>query len=285
MSSPSLPPGQRSQQREQLDLFRALPGDDMAPRDSQDLMAFPFFSLAKSRRVAPIDFRSGNITIRVEGTAEHGIATIWDADVLIWAASQIVEARDAGIRPSRLIHATPYEILRFIGRGTSLNDYQRLKAALDRLQSTSVATSIRETTGRRLHRFSWVNEWRELADASGTPLGIELILPDWFYAGVLDAALVLTIDPAYFRLKGGIERWLYRLVRKHGGRQEHGWQFDFRHLHRKSGSAARFSDFAYDLRMLVARQSLPGYVLGIEPMPGERLELLTFRPVPSTARG
>jgi plasmid replication initiation protein len=78
-------------------------------------------------------------------------------------------------------------------------DYQRLKAALDRLQSTTVATSIRETTGRRLHRFSWINEWKELADASGTPLGIELILPDWFYAGVLDAALVLTIDPAYFR--------------------------------------------------------------------------------------
>ena len=149
MSSPSLPSGQRSQQREQLDLFRALPGDGMAPRDSQDLMAFPFFSLAKSRRIAPIDFRSGNITIRVEGTAEHGIATIWDADVLIWAASQIVEARDAGIRPSRWIHATPYEILRFIGRGTSLNDYQRLKAALDRLQSTSVATSIRETTDRK----------------------------------------------------------------------------------------------------------------------------------------
>ncbi|WP_416409899.1 replication initiator protein A [Pseudomonas paraeruginosa] len=285
MSSPSLPLRQRpTQQREQLDLFRALPGD-MAPRDSQDLMAFPFFSLAKSRRTAPIDFRAGGITIRVEGTQEHGIATIWDADILIWAASQIVEARDAGIPTSRLMQVRPYEILRFIGRGTSLRDYQRLKAALDRLQSTTVATSIRETTGRRLHRFSWINEWKELADASGTPLGIELILPDWFYAGVVDAALVLTIDPTYFRLTGGIERWLYRLVRKHGGRQEHGWQFDFRHLYRKSGSAARFSDFAYDLRMLVARQSLPGYVLGIEPMPGERLELLTFRPVPFTARG
>ena len=105
-------------------------------------------------------------------------------------------------------------------------------------------------------------------------------MPDWFYAGVLDAALVLTIDPAYFRLKGGIERWLYRLVRKHGGRQEHGWQFDFRHLYRKSGSAARFSDFAYDVRALVARQSLPGYVLGIERMPDDNTELLTFRPVP-----
>jgi plasmid replication initiation protein len=202
-----------------------------------------------------------------------------------WAASQIVEARDAGLRPSRWIRATPYEILRFIGRGTSLNDYQRLKAALDRLQSTTVATSIRETTGRRLHRFSWINEWKELADASGTPLGIELILPDWFYAGVLDAALVLTIDPAYFRLKGGIERWLYRLVRKHGGKQPGGWQFDFRHLHRKSGSAARFSDFAYDLRAWWRGSRCPATSWASSGCRTTDTELLTFRPVPHTARG
>ncbi|MBA6418125.1 replication initiator protein A [Pseudomonas sp. 5Ae-yellow] len=283
--SSSPPPWQRPvQQREQLDLFRALPGEDMAPRDAQDLMAYPFFSLAKSRRTAPIDFRSGKITIRVEGTQEHGIATIWDADILIWAASQIVEARDAGIQPSRRMQATPYEILRFIGRGTSLRDYQRLKAAFDRLQSTTVATSIRETTGRRLHRFSWINEWKELADANGKPLGIELILPDWFYAGVLDAALVLTIDPTYFRLTGGIERWLYRLVRKHGGRQANGWQFDVPYLYRKSGSLAQPRDFARDLRALVAKQSLPGYELSIERWPGEP-EILAFRPVPQTARG
>jgi plasmid replication initiation protein len=273
----------RPDEREQLEMFRALPGD-MAPRDAQDLMAYPFFSLAKSKRTVPIDFRSGGITVRVEGTAEHGLATIWDADILIWAASQIVEARDAGIRTSRLMQATPYEILRYVGRGTSLRDYQRLRAALDRLQSTSIATSIRESTGRRLHRFSWINEWKERADSRGQPLGIELILPDWFYSGVLDAALVLTIDPAYFRLTGGIERWLYRLVRKHGGRQVRGWQFDFRHLHRKSGSLARPHDFACDLRALVARQSLPGYVLSIERTAGG-LEILSFQPVPYTARG
>ncbi len=266
-----------------LQLFRALPGD-MAPRDAQDLMAHPFFALGKSRRTQPIDFRSGSVTVRVEGTLEHGIATIWDADILIWAASQLVEARDAAIPTSRLIRTTPYEILRFIGRGTSRHDYQRLKAALDRLQTTSVATSIRETSGRRLHRFSWVNEWKELAAIDGRPLGIELILPDWFYAGVLDRALVLTIDPAYFQLTGGIERWLYRLVRKHGGRQADGWQFDFRHLHRKSGSAARYSDFACDLRALVARQSLPGYHLSTVRL-SPATELLAFRPVPRSARG
>jgi len=262
-------------EREQLELFRALPGD-LAPRDAQDLMAYPFFSLAKTHRVTPIDYRINDIAIRVEAVPEHGMATIWDADVLIWAASQIVEARDAGIRSSRLMAVTPYEILRFIGRGTSLRDYLRLKAALDRLQSTSVATSIRQATARRLHRFSWINEWTERADGQGRPLGIELILPDWFYTGVLDESLVLTIDANYFRLTGGIERWLYRLVRKHGGWQRAGWRFDFAHLYRKSGSLARFTDFACDLRRIVARQPLPGYTLAIlRPRRGH--ELLTFR--------
>ncbi|MGC8384293.1 replication initiator protein A [Pseudomonas aeruginosa] len=82
----------------------------------------------------------------------------------------------------------------------------------------------------------------------------------------------------------GIERWLYRLVRKHGGRQEHGWQFDFSTSTASRAAPAPY-DFAADLRALVARQSMPGYVLGIERIPGERTELLTLRPVPFTARG
>ncbi|MGC8000378.1 replication initiator protein A, partial [Salmonella enterica] len=86
-----------------------------------------------------------------------------------------------------------------------MRDYERLKAALDRLQSTTVATSIRQPTERRLHRFSWINEWKERADGSGRPLGLELIVPDWFYAAVLDDALVLTIDRDYFGLTGGLE--------------------------------------------------------------------------------
>ena len=270
-----------SSEREQLDLFRALPGD-LAPRDAQDLMAYPFFSLAKSKRLAPIDFKAGSIVIRVEAVPEHGMATIWDADVLIWAASQIVEARDAGLRPSRLMGTTPYEILNFIGRGVSLRDYDRLKAALDRLQSTTVATSIRQPTERRMHRFSWINEWKEKADQRGRPLGLELIVPDWFYAAVLDDALVLTIDRAYFDLTGGLERWLYRLVRKHGGRQEFGWSFDFIHLHAKSGSLSPLKHFAYDLRDIVRRQALPGYRLTIEqPASGpERLSFVPTDPAP-----
>ncbi|WP_433949524.1 replication initiator protein A [Brevundimonas bullata] len=245
-------------------------------RDAQDLMAYPFFSLAKSKRIAPIDFKAGAVAIRVEAVAEHGMATIWDADVLIWAASQLVEARDRGARTSRLMAATPYEILRFVGRGTSARDYERLKAALDRLQSTTVATTIRQPSERRRHRFSWVNEWKERVDAAGRPLGLELIVPDWFYSAVCDDALVLTIDDAYFDLTGGLERWLYRLVRKHGGRQSGGWSFDVSYLHAKSGSLSPLKHFAYDVRAIVRAQSLPGYRLALEHAGGrERLAFVT----------
>jgi plasmid replication initiation protein len=251
------------------ELFRALPGD-LAPRDAQDLMAYPFFSLAKSKRTVPIDFRAGKIAIRIEAVPEHGMATIWDADALIWAASQIVEARDGGLKTSRLMAATPYEILAFVGRGTGARDYDRLKAALDRLQSTTVMMSIRQPTERRRQRFSWINEWKVTPDVHGRALGLELILPDWFYAGVLNEALMLT---------GGLERWLYRLVRKHGARQEVGGSFDLSHLHAKSGSLSPLKDFAYDLREIVRRQTLPGYRLLIKRSP-RGVERLNFTRIP-----
>ena len=101
MSATTMHRHRSSIERNQLELFNALPGK-FAVRDAQDLMAYPFFSLSKSRRVAPIDFVSGHINIRVEAVPDHGMATIWDADILIWAASQIVEARDKGLRTSRL---------------------------------------------------------------------------------------------------------------------------------------------------------------------------------------
>lgn len=74
MSDNQLSPHRRHRsERDQLELFRALPGD-LAARDAQDLMAYPFFSLAKTKRVVPIDFRAGTITIRVEAVAGCSIA-------------------------------------------------------------------------------------------------------------------------------------------------------------------------------------------------------------------
>ena len=79
-------------------------------------------------------------------------------------------------------------------------------AAKPAAKATKESSSTPDTTSRgwqrrcphqrRRHRFSWINEWRETLDDRGRAVGIELILPDWFYAGVLDRGLILTIDRA-----------------------------------------------------------------------------------------
>ncbi|WP_234190162.1 replication initiator protein A [Shinella sp. NM-101] len=263
-------------ERAQLVPFVIATGD-ASPRDQRDLMERPFFSLAKTSRTTPILYEAGDVRVEVFASAEHGMATIWDADVLIWAGSQIVEAETLGLKTSRFIRFTPYQLLTAIGRQTGQRDYKLLKGALARLQSTSIRTTIRQGEHWRRHQFSWINEWEECATRDGRVEGMECVLPDWFYRGVIDRSLVLTIDPAYFRLTGGIERWLYRVARKHAGRQRHGWLFDFPHLHEKSGSLVRFSDFALQLRRIVARQPIPGYRLVIERE--RRLEMLRIVPV------
>ncbi len=271
MSRRRLPASERAR----LDPFIVACGD-ASPRDQRDLMERPFFSLAKSRRTAPILYEAGGVRVEVFAVPEHGMATIWDADILIWAAGQIVEAENHGLRTSRFLRFTPYHLLTAVGRQTGASDYRLLKAALARLQATSIRTTIRQGEHWRRHQFSWVNEWEELTRLDGRVEGMELVLPDWFYRGVVDRSLVLAIDPAYFRLKGGIERWLYRVARKHAGYQPQGWLFDISHLHRKSGSLARVSDFALQLRRITARQPLPGYRLRIER--SGRQELLRVLP-------
>ncbi len=268
-------------ERATLDPFEAL-AFDVPPRDQRDLMERPFFSLAKAKRVTPIQYRAGNTEVQVYAVPEHGMATIWDADVLIWAASHLVEAADRGLPTSRFFRFTPYQLLTAIGRATGNREYQLLRGALTRLQSTVIRTTIRHAEHWHRQQFSWINEWEELVTADGRRVGMEFVLPDWFYRGVLDRRLVLTIDPRYFALTGGIERWLYRVARKHAGHQTDGWRFDLRHLHAKSASTARFSDFALDLRRIVARQPLPGYALYFEheiDAVGRHKTVLAIRPV------
>ena len=47
--------------------------------------------------------------------------------------------------------------------------------------------------------------------------GMTLTLSDWFYEGLLMEGGLLSIDPVYFSITGGRERWLYRVARKHAG--------------------------------------------------------------------
>ena len=170
-------------------------------------MKRPFFSLAKTKRVQPILYKSGTTEVQAHALPEHGMATICDADVSIWAANQILAVMDRGIPTSRLFRATAYRLLTAIERATGKREHVLLKGALSRLQPTVIRTTIRHGEHWRRQQFSWINEWEELVTRAGRCEGIEFVLPEWFYQGVLDRRLVLAIDPAYFAFTGGIERW------------------------------------------------------------------------------
>jgi plasmid replication initiation protein len=90
----------------QADLF-APAFVDIPIRDQRDMMERPFFSLAKSPRKTPITYEVGGTVVKVYPVKEFGIATIWDADILIWAATQITEAVDRGGATNPRIHFHP----------------------------------------------------------------------------------------------------------------------------------------------------------------------------------
>ena len=250
----------------QLDLLVALPGD-IPTHDQQDMMERPFFSLSKQRRIEPIDYQVQNgsttISVNVTAPAEIGLATIWDADILIWAASQLREAKARGIEPSPTFKVSLYELLRGIDRRTGGDEYQRIVEAFERLSGTLIRTNIRQGKRKKPEGFHWIERYAAPTDEQGRPAGIEFTISDWLYEGILTDRLTLTIDREYFSLTGGIERWLYRVVRKHGGHQSGGWAFTMTQLHMKSGSTQRLADFAKELRRTIERQRLPGYWLQI----------------------
>ena len=67
---------------DQFDLFLPYLAD-LALRDQREMMERPFFSLAKSKRVKPIDYKSpdGKTWVHVSANPDYGMATIWDADI------------------------------------------------------------------------------------------------------------------------------------------------------------------------------------------------------------
>ncbi|MEE3502975.1 replication initiator protein A [Acidiphilium acidophilum] len=224
------------------------------PRAPVDLMNWPWFSLAKTPRTASIRYQGKKHSVHVAPVAgATGIATIWDADILIWATAQLVQAQDERLPISRRLIAPASRVLGFLGRGAGRSQYVRLTAAIDRLAGTIVETTLGATADAPI-RFRWIEAWE------ATPAGVLLTLPDWLLTSVRQRR-VLSIDPDYFGLTGGIERWLWLLARKHAAQQSTGWIVSLDLLYARSGSAARHCDFVAALRRLARSGRLLTYRL------------------------
>ena len=255
---------------------------DLKWRDQKDTMERPFFSLSKNKRMKPIEYKSARdgIFVTVRPHPEYGMATIWDADILIWAASVICDLRNRGANDiPRKLTFLPYDLLKAIERGTSGAQYTRLREALERLKSTDIRTNIRAPRGKKDAHFGWISEWTDEVDReTGESRGMSLTLSDWFYEGIVQEGGVLSIDPAYFGISGGRERWLYRVARKHaGGNGSEGFIISVTTLYEKSGAEGTYRRFKFEITKIVRENALPGYFLDLQYGDGEPLLRMTRR--------
>lgn len=252
---------------EQFDLFLPYLAD-LPLRDQREMMERPFFSLAKRKRVKPIEYTApdGKLWVHVSPNPDYGMATIWDADILIYCASQLADMSRRGVNDiPRKLHIMPYDLLRAIGRPTTGRAYELLGQALDRLVSTTIKTNIR-AENRREATFSWLDGWTQLVDEkTERSRGMTLELSNWFWEGVMMKGGVLSIDRAYFDITGGRERWLYRVARKHaGGAGQTGFAISMPVLFEKSGAEGEYRRFKFEVLKLAEKNDLPGYRLLIE---------------------
>ena len=257
----------------QFDLFVPYVAD-LPLRDQRETMERPFFSLAKRKRLKPIEYTSpnGEVFVNVFPNQEFGMATIWDADILIWAASVLNDRRKRGENDlPRTLSFHPYDLLKTIGRETGGRQYHLLREALGRLQSTTIVTNIRVKRGKKQRQFSWIEGWTDLVDEDGKQSrGMTLTLSDWFYEGLLMEGSLLAIDPVYFSISGGRERWLYRVARKHaGGAGEEGFAISLPTLFEKSGAEGTYRRFKFEVQAIVRRGEIPGYRLSLETGRGQ----------------
>jgi plasmid replication initiation protein len=238
---------------------------DLPLKDQRETMERPFFSLQKRKRVKPIEYSSpdGETWVKIEAIPAYGMATIWDADILIWAASTLNRMREQGVNDlPRTLRTTSYDLLRAIKRDTSGRAYQELQAALQRLQTTSISTSIRAPKRRTKAGFNWLDKWTlEVDPDTDQPRGMTITLSDWVYEGIMGERSLLTMHQDYFLLTGGLERALYRIARKHAGNQKGGWTCRVEVLRDKTGSDSKPKEFNRMLRKVVEADQLPDYTM------------------------
>jgi plasmid replication initiation protein len=261
----------------QLDLF-TVSALDPPWRDNRDAMEYPFLSLQK-HRTEGIEYHARGVSIEVQAPAKYGLASIWDWDLIIFAASHLNDAIEAGRAPSPRIRFVPHDCLKQLRRGTGGKDYKELAASIRRLKMTTVITNLREDdTNGEERAFSWLTSYSIPKRYSATPMTShedqgtpdparpwEIELPPWLYNAILRRREILAVHPDYFDLTGGLERWLYRLARKAVPDKAEVAAIHFRMetLHERSGTTRPLKKFAFDIRRMAQAQPLPEYSISI----------------------
>lgn len=249
-------------------------------KDDIASMEVPIFSLAKQKDTKTREFRRGAKVVRVIPSSV-GAATVFDKDLLIYIASQIVEARNQGRPVARTVQMESIDFLMGTERGDGRASFERIVDMLRRLRGTTIETNIETGGVRQTKGFSLVDSYEILSEnkriasscdkETKKPVRTEIsrvlrfsvTISEWLYNGLKDYE-VLTLDRGYFRLSKSIERRLYEIARKHCGDQPL-WKINIDSLADKVGTTQERYRFRDELRQAIAGDRLPEYCIALDP--------------------
>lgn len=202
--------------------------DDLASMD------VPIFSLSKNGDTKIRKFIRGNRSTTIIPSSV-GAATVFDKDLLIYAASQIIEAKNQGKPVSRTVRVESYDFLVATERSDGGAAFDNIIDMLRRLKGTNIESSVPTGGIVQTQSFSLIEDYKIISEKKRTTvqskvgklskvketnkvLSFEFVLSEWLMNGLLNFE-VLTLDHGYFKLSKPVEKRLYEIGRKHCGAQ------------------------------------------------------------------
>ena len=247
-------------------------------KDDIASMEFPIFSLSKNKDLESREYRRGNRTVRIIPSSV-GAATVFDKDLLLYIASQLVEASNRGDPISRTVVIDSFDFLIGTERGDGRASFERIADMLNRLRGTTIQTNIDTGGVTQTEGFGLIDSYKIISEKTRTESTIDdhgksvrrqiprvlqfsVTISEWLYNGLVNYE-VLTLDRGYFRLTRSIERRLYEIARKHCGAQAI-WKIGIDLLAAKIGTKVSRAKFRDEIRHAIKADALPEYRIALE---------------------
>jgi plasmid replication initiation protein len=234
-------------------------------KDDSATMEAPIFSLSTQEDQKLWKWTSGDGKKTVEvAPSFYGRATVFDKDILIFAASQLMAAINRGQQPSKTICFKASDYFKATMRAGRGGDYERFKISLDRLSGTRIKTNIKTGNIQHSSGFGIIDKWEviEKSENDHQMVAVKITISDWLYNAIL-AEEVLTISDDYFLLRKPLSRRLYEIARKHVGKQKE-WKINLKSLRDKCGSVRELRKFRADIKDLEGNENLPDYMFSLD---------------------
>lgn len=250
------------------DFFIADIFDTLPIKNDHHTMEHPFFTLATQKDIRTIRYKRNDISITLSPSAEYGLPTMMDKDILLYVGSILMAEINQGRIPPKKLRFSAHDLMVTTNRPTDGRAYKRLKEAFERIKGCNITTDIATGGIKESHGFSIIDSWRiiESSHDKKRMVRLEVTVSEWFYNALIGKE-VLTIDRGYFRLRKTLERRLYELARKHCGHQKK-WEVGLENLKDKCGARSVLDKFRFQIRDIIKtnqkKDHFPDYYIALD---------------------